>query len=88
MGFYNQDDYIGEDFKGRDVILFTNLLRTGATVSKLSKSIKKKGARNIFCYGFHGSCTSDQLGKLMDDLPVKELIMTNTIQHSYEVNNF
>ena len=85
MGFYNQNDYIGEDYKGRDVVLFTNMLRTGATVSKLSREIKKKGARNIYCYGFHGSCTSEQLVKLSDELPVKELIMTNTIQHSYEV---
>ena len=85
MGFYNQEDYIGEDFKDRDVVLFSNLIRTGSTVSKISKEIKKKGARNIYCYGFHASIKSDQLSSLMEELPVKELIMTNTVQHSYEV---
>lgn len=83
MGFYNDNDYIGEDFKDRDVVLFSNLIRTGSTVKKLSKHLKKQGARNIYCYGFHGSCNNEQLVKLMADLPVKELIMTNTIQHTY-----
>ena len=63
--------------------MFTNLLRSGSTVQRLSKQLKKSGARNIYCYGFHGSCSSEQLGKLAEELPVKELIMTNTVQHSY-----
>ena len=65
------------------MVLFSNLIRTGSTVSKISKEIKKKGARNIYCYGFHASIKSDQLSSLMEELPVKELIMTNTVQHSY-----
>lgn len=32
MGFYNNSNYLGEEVKGRDVILFTNMIRTGKTI--------------------------------------------------------
>lgn len=58
MGFYNKDLYIGEDVKDRDVIIFSNILRSGGTLIQQSKDLKQKGARNIYCYGFHGLCTN------------------------------
>jgi hypothetical protein len=29
IGFFDHDTYIGEEVKGRDVVLFTNIIRTG-----------------------------------------------------------
>lgn len=37
---FNEDIYIGEEVKGRDVILYSNILRTGNTFIKLSKKLK------------------------------------------------
>ena len=85
MGFYNQDLYIGDDVQNRDVILFTNILRTGYTLVQYARDLKQKGARNIYCYGFHGLCTDEKLNHLINELPVKELILTNSIQHAVEV---
>lgn len=85
MGFYNNANYLGEEVKGRDVILYTNMIRTGKTIREQSIDLKKKGARNIYCFGFHGLCTNEQLEKLINELPIKELIMTNSIQHTIEV---
>lgn len=85
MGFYNNAVYMGEEVRDRDVILFTNMIRTGKTIREQSQDLKRKGARNIYCFGFHGLCTNDQFEKLINELPVKELIMTNSIQHSIEV---
>ena len=85
IGFYNEGNYMGEDFTNRDVVLFSNMIRSGTTVRTLSQDLKKKGARNIYCYGLHGHSTNEKLVKLIDELPIKELIMTNTIQHSIEV---
>jgi hypothetical protein len=32
----------------------------------LAVDLKKKGARNVYCYGFHAHCTNDQLVNLID----------------------
>ncbi len=61
MGFYNHSTYLGEDVANRDVILFTNILRSGKTIIEEAHDLKKKGARNIYCYGFHGLCTNEKL---------------------------
>lgn len=37
LGFYNEGVYIGEDFKDRDVVLYSNMIRSGKTVRNLSK---------------------------------------------------
>lgn len=34
VGFFNDRDYIGEDVKGKDVLLYNNLVRTGNTTRK------------------------------------------------------
>jgi hypothetical protein len=86
MGFYNNDLYIGEDVANRDVVLFSNVVRTGNTILQQSKDLKHRGARNIYCFGFHGLCTDDKLNHLINELPIKELIMTNSIQHAVEVS--
>lgn len=85
MGFYNGKNYIGEDVNNKDVVLFSNIIRTGRTISELSRDLKNRGANNIYCYGFHGLCSIEGFDKLINELPIKELIMTNTIQHSTEV---
>lgn len=40
------------------------------------------GARNIYCFGFHGLCTNDLFEDLIKSLPIEELIMTNSISHA------
>lgn len=68
------------------MVLYSNMIRSGNTVKNLSKALKKGGARNVYCYGFHAHCTNDQLVNIIDQYPIKELIMTNSIQHSVEVH--
>lgn len=58
-GVFNDDEYIGRSVKDRDVILYNNLVRTGISTKKQVKMLKKMGARNIYCYGFHGLCSND-----------------------------
>ena len=56
MGFFNNEAYIGADVRGRDVLLFNNLVRSGNSLKTKSKFLKDSGARNIYCFGFHGLC--------------------------------
>jgi phosphoribosylpyrophosphate synthetase len=86
LGFYYSDDgYIGENIKGRDVILFDNIIRTGEKLEHRTNDLKAKGARSIYAFAIHGLTEAPELLKLVNKLPVKELILTNTIQQCREV---
>ena len=37
LGFYNDGVYIGDEFKDRDVVLYSNIIRSGKTVRELSR---------------------------------------------------
>lgn len=59
VGFFNDRDYIGEKIKGKDVLLFNNLVRTGNTTKKHVKLLREMGAKHIYVYGFHGLCKDE-----------------------------
>lgn len=50
---FNEYEYIGEEVRDRDVILYSSIMRTGNTFKKLSKILEEKGARNIYGCAFH-----------------------------------
>ena len=86
LGFFsNNYTYVGDCLQGRDVILYNNMVRTGLSTKQHVKALKKLGAGRIYCFGFHGLCASDLFEDLIKQLPIEELIMTNTIFHATEV---
>jgi phosphoribosylpyrophosphate synthetase len=86
LGFYYSDDgYIGQDIKGRDVILFDNIIHTGEKLQHRTNDLKAKGARSIYAFAIHGLTSAPELLKMVNQLPVKELILTNTIQQCRDV---
>ncbi len=70
LGFFNENEYIGEDVAGKDVLLYNNLLRTGSTMIHQVRYLKDKGARDIYYFGFHGMCIHDHFQKLVSSLPI------------------
>jgi ubiquitin C-terminal hydrolase len=40
VGFFNDAEYIGENLKGKDVLLYNNLVRTGVTTKLHVKQLK------------------------------------------------
>jgi len=67
-----------EDVKGKDVVVFDDMVRTGTTIVECCKQIKKHGARKIiFCVThFHSSPESRE--KLSTPC-IDEIVTTNTI---------
>ena len=61
---------MGADVKGKDILLYNNLLRTGNSIIKQSKILKSLGARDIYYFGFHGMCLHDDFEKLVSNLPI------------------
>jgi phosphoribosylpyrophosphate synthetase len=56
LGFFNQNNYTGEDVNGRDVLLYSSLIRSGNTMRKQVRELKNLGAKSIYFFGFHGLC--------------------------------
>jgi len=56
---FNENEYIGEDVRGRDIVLYSNIMRTGNTFIKLSKILKEMGARSIYGCAFHSLGTDE-----------------------------
>lgn len=86
MGFYYADDcYVGGDVKGRDIILFDNIIRTGDKVRSRVRDLKSRGANQIYCFAAHGLPSASDMNRIVNEEGLTELILTNSIQHNNEV---
>jgi phosphoribosylpyrophosphate synthetase len=56
--------------RGKNILLYNNLVRTGATMTRQSKILKNLGAGDIYYFGFHGMCIHDHFEKLVSSLPI------------------
>ncbi|KAL4493079.1 hypothetical protein ABPG72_003164 [Tetrahymena utriculariae] len=72
-------EYIGEEVKNRDCILFENLIDSGNSLQELALKLHKDGARRIFWFSPHGLFT-DNAQKLIKNSYVEECIVTNTCE--------
>ncbi len=68
---------IGE-VDGRNVILIDDLIDTGGTIVKAAEALRKEGARDIYVGCTHGVFSKDALQRI-NDSPIKEVVVTNTI---------
>ena len=68
---------IGE-VEGRNVILFDDMIDTGGTLVNAAKALEEHGAKDIYVGCTHGVFSSDALQRI-DDSPIKELVITNTV---------
>ncbi len=62
---FNDDEYIGENLMGRDVILYSNIMRSGQTFVKLSKLLKQMGARSIYGCAFHSLSSDEEIKNIV-----------------------
>ena len=71
-------DYIGKSVKDRDVLLIDNVVDTAKTIHHASKKLDDLGAKNIYMFAIHGVFSKGAI-ELIDESPVKELVITNTV---------
>lgn len=63
------------DVKDKDVFIVDDIIGSGGTLCKAAELLKKNGARNLYCYGTHGSFTNGT-EKLHEHF--EEIITSNT----------
>ena len=66
------------DIKGKICILIDDMIDTAGTISEAAKLLVKEGAKEVYACAAHGLFSGLAL-KRLDDSPIKEVIVTNTI---------
>ena len=68
---------IGE-VKGKNVVMFDDLIDTAGTISEAAKLLKKEGVKDIYVCAAHPVFSGPALQRL-DSAPIKQVIVTNSI---------
>ncbi|MBI3956176.1 ribose-phosphate pyrophosphokinase, partial [Candidatus Gottesmanbacteria bacterium] len=69
---------INGDVRGKDVVIFDDIINTGATAIKTSQFLKSHGARRIFFLATHAVLAGDASAKLAAS-PIDRIVVTDTI---------
>lgn len=69
---------INGDVRGKDVVIFDDIINTGTTAVKTSAFLKHHGARRIFFLATHAVLAGDAAHKLADS-PIDQIVVTDTI---------
>lgn len=69
---------VGE-VNGKNAIIIDDLIDTGATITFAAKSLAEKGAKSIYAGCTHAVLTGPAISSIQSS-PIKELVVTNSIQ--------
>lgn len=65
--------------EGKNAILIDDLIDTSKTITLAAKTLRENGAKSIYAGCTHAVFTGDAISKI-ESSPIKELVITNTIQ--------
>lgn len=65
--------------EGRDCLIPDDMIDTGGTMTEAIHALKRLGANNVYCCATHALLSGPAVERLMAS-PVKEVVVTNTIQ--------
>lgn len=66
------------DVKGKDVLLFDDILDTGGSITKLANAVKQNGARTVYAACIHGVLSGNAIEKLQKSA-IEKLYITDSI---------
>ena len=74
------------DVEGRRCILFDDIVDSGGTLVNAAKALMDKGATEVSAYISHGVLSGPAVQRITDG-PLKELVITDSIEQPHEVLN-
>ena len=72
------------DVDGRDCILLDDIVDSAGTLCNAARALQESGANSVSAYVTHGVLSGEAV-KRVDDSPLRELVITNSIQASEAV---
>ena len=69
---------VNADVKGRNVIIYDDMVRTGGSLMQAAKAYREAGANRIYCITTHGLFNQDALSKIESQCIIEKVICTNT----------
>jgi ribose-phosphate pyrophosphokinase len=77
-GSTKQANLIGGPVEGRVALIFDDMITTAGSICGAAKLVKEAGARKVYLGATHGVLCGEAI-RLVEDAPVEELVITNTI---------
>jgi len=74
------------DVEGRRCTLFDDIVDSGGTLVNAAKALMDKGATEVSAYISHGVLSGPAVQRVTDG-PLKELVITDSIEQPFEVSN-
>jgi ribose-phosphate pyrophosphokinase len=75
-------DIVG-NVTGKNVLIVDDFTITGGTLIEMAVACKNRGARDIYACVSHGVFSAGSAAKIARS-PIKELILTDTVEHRFE----
>ena len=72
--------------KNKICIIVDDIIDSGGTIVNAAKMLKSRGAKEIHVYITHGVLSGDAVKKIKNS-PIKNLVITDTIDNSKKINN-
>jgi len=70
-------DIVGE-VKGKDVLIYDDMISTGGTLIKTAEALIEKGAKEIYAFATHPIFAGSSID-IIEKSPIKEIVVTDTI---------
>jgi ribose-phosphate pyrophosphokinase len=70
------------DVKGKNAVLFDDVVTTASTLCQAAEAVRAAGARDIYAGVTHGVLSPSSHERIARS-PVKELVVTDTVQHNH-----
>jgi len=74
------------DVKGRDCILFDDIVDSGGTLCNAAQAIMDKGAKSVSAYVTHGVLSDGAAARIANAAALTRLVTTDSIQSSPEID--
>ena len=72
------------DVEGKNVLMVDDMISTAGTICNAAKMVRERGAKSVIVGATHGVFAGQAIERLQD-APIDEIVVTDTIPHSDEV---
>ena len=69
---------LNADVKGKDVVIFDDMIRSGSSVIKAAQAYKQAGALNIYVVVVHGVFTPSSVQEMKKSGIIQKILVTNS----------